>query len=82
MKAHWRFFDALKGRRVTLKTLAAQAGVSRPHLSLVIKGTPGRGGQVRRKVAPLLTEAERQLLGWNEMGEVNPKSEGRNPKES
>ena len=70
MKPHWRFFDALKARGVTLKSLAVQAGVSRPHLSLVIAGTPGRGGQVRRKVAPLLTEDERQLLGWDEHGEV------------
>ncbi len=70
MKPHWRFFDALKARGVTLKSLAAQAGVSRPHLSLVIAGIPGRGGQVRRKVAPLLTEAERQLLGWSETGEI------------
>lgn len=70
MKPHWRFFDALKGRGVTLKALAAEAGVSRPHLSLVIAGTPGRGGQVRRKVAPLLTEGERQLLGWSEDGEL------------
>jgi hypothetical protein len=70
MKPHWRFFDALKARGVTLKALATQAGVSRPHLSLVIAGTPGRGGQVRRKVAPLLTEGERQLLGWSENGEL------------
>lgn len=68
LKPHWTFFSALRERGMTLTQLAAEARVNRAHLSEVIANRPGRGAQVRRKVAPLLTEQE--LLGWDAEGKV------------
>ncbi len=66
IKKNWPFLNALKGRGLNLTRLAGLAGVSRAHLSAVIANQPGRGAQVRRKVAVLLTDTERALLGWTE----------------
>lgn len=70
MKPHWTFFSALRERGMTLTQLAEQARVNRAHLSEVIANRPGRGAQVRRKVAPLLTKRELQLLGWDNEGRL------------
>lgn len=65
-----RLHSLLRGRGMTLTRLAAEAGVSRPHLSRSLEGRPGRGAQVRRKVARLLTAAERACLGMDGEGKV------------
>ena len=44
--------------------LAAAAGLGRSHVSQVLHGHPGRGGQSRRKLAKVMTEAEREVMGW------------------
>jgi transcriptional regulator with XRE-family HTH domain len=59
----------LRERGMTLTRLAELSGVSRPHLSLVLRNEPGRGAQVRRKVARFLRGDELQALGWTAGGE-------------
>lgn len=59
----------LRGRNLNLTRLAAQAGVSRCHLSEVLTGKPAptwgvRGGRSRKKIIPHLTDKEREVLGW------------------
>jgi transcriptional regulator with XRE-family HTH domain len=65
----------LKERGVRLNGLAAAAQVSRPHLSAVLQNKPGRGAQVRRKVAKLLMEEELKILGWDKDGNKIAKGE-------
>lgn len=60
----------LKHRGLRVKDLAEQARVSRCHLSEVLQNKPGRGGQTRRRVAPLLLPEELALLGWDENGRM------------
>jgi transcriptional regulator with XRE-family HTH domain len=60
----------LRERGLTVGALAERAGVSRPHLSLVLRNVPGRGGQVRRKVARHLVERELTALGWDVEGNL------------
>ena len=54
----------LRGRRMNFTRLAAAAGLGRSHVSQVLHGHPGRGGQSRRKLAKVMTEAEREVMGW------------------
>lgn len=61
---NWQFYRALKSRGLTAQKLAKQVGCGRSHLSQVLNNKPGRGGQTRRKLRPLLTPEEIQLLGW------------------
>ena len=58
----------LRARGESVGKIAAAAGVSRAHLSLVLANRPGRGAQVRRKVAKLLSPAELSVLGWAAYG--------------
>jgi hypothetical protein len=51
-----------------VQDLAAAAKVSRCHLSEVLQNKEKRGGQVRRKVAPLLLAEELEMLGWDNDG--------------
>ena len=54
----------LSARRMNFTKLAAAAGLGRSHVSQVLHGHPGRGGQSRRKLAKVLTAAEREVMGW------------------
>ena len=56
----------LRRRGQTVTSIARAAGVSRAHLSLIFANRPGRGHQVRPKVALYLTDDEKKLLGWTE----------------
>lgn len=56
-----RFYSMLAARGLDTATLAEQVGVSRPALCRVFNGSRRRG-PIWRRVAPLLTEAERALL--------------------
>ena len=58
----------LSARRMNFTKLAAAAGLGRSHVSQVLHGHPGRGGQSRRKLAKVLTEAEREVMGWGQAG--------------
>jgi len=66
----------LHRRKMTINRLAKLAGVGRSHLSQVLNGVKGRGGQTRRKVAPLLTAEELTKLGWDHDGNVSTASAG------
>ncbi|MBI2950362.1 MAG: hypothetical protein HYY23_22265 [Verrucomicrobia bacterium] len=67
------FFRLLAQSSWTVKKLAEQAGVSYRHLYEVLANKPGRGGQVRRKVAALLRPEELAALGWDANGNLQPK---------
>ena len=69
----------LHERGLTHKKIAAAIGSSRAHVCLVLRNTPGRGHQTRRKIAPLLTERERALLGWTASGQTMFPVESSNP---
>ena len=64
----------LRLRRVTQADLAKAIGSSRAHVCQVLNGVPGRGGKTRKKLAPLLTEAECNLLGWDSKGNLLEKA--------
>jgi hypothetical protein len=67
-----RFYALLHGRGLTVAGLAAQIHSSRAHVTEVLNNKPGRGGYTRAKLAPLLTPAERDTLGWDECGKLSP----------
>jgi hypothetical protein len=73
------FYARLHARGLTAAALAAAIGSSRAHVTLVLGNTPGRGGLTRRKLAPLLTEAERELLGWSVAGALVERSTRKTP---
>ena len=54
----------LRRRRMNFTKLAAAAGLGRSHVSQVLHGHPGRGGQSRRKLARVMTATERVVMGW------------------
>jgi transcriptional regulator with XRE-family HTH domain len=57
---------------MSLKKLADALGLkSHGHLSEVLAGKRNHGGQTRKKVAPLLTPAELELLGWDAEGNLS-----------
>ncbi len=56
----------LRGRRMNFTKLAVAAGLGRSHVSQVLNGRPGRGGQSRRKLAKVMTEAENEAMGWGQ----------------
>lgn len=58
----------LAGRRMNFTRLAAAAGLGRSHVSQVLNGHPGRGGQSRRKLAKVMTEVEKEVMGWGQAG--------------
>lgn len=58
----------LRGRFGGLKIMAAELGISRPHLSEALLNRPGRGGKVRKKVAAVMTAEELAAAGWNADG--------------
>lgn len=62
--------QSLRKNGLTVTALAARANVSRRHLGMVLANKPGRGKQVRRKVAPLLPDETLEILGWDRQGEV------------
>lgn len=51
------------GKRMSVKKLAARAGIGRSHLTQVLHGQR-RGPQTRLKVLPYMTTAEGLALGW------------------
>lgn len=63
----------LAERGWTQAKLAAAIGSSRAHVSLVLNNTPGRGYRTRKKLAPLLTARELDLLGWDAIGQLRGK---------
>lgn len=63
---------SLHERGLSAEKIAAAIFSSRAHVCLVLRNTPGRGHQTRRKIAPLLTERERALLGWTAQGALFP----------
>ena len=63
----------LHRRRLTVRELAMLAGVGRCSLEQTLANVPGRGYQVRKKVAPLLQPAELSILGWTEDGGLEQK---------
>lgn len=67
---NWNFYRKLHTRGVTLKVLAAELQTSQGHLSDTINGK--RGNRTRKHLVKLLTEEEREILGWNERGELVP----------
>lgn len=71
MSKVYEFNRSLKGRGLSLAKLAAAiGGTSHAHLSKVCNNLPGRGKWTRRRLAPLLTPAERALLGWDAKGNL------------
>jgi transcriptional regulator with XRE-family HTH domain len=69
---NWPLSDSLRARGVRQEDLAVCIGSSRSHVCQVLNGVPGRGHQTRKKLAPLLTPDERELLGWTPDGELVP----------
>jgi hypothetical protein len=59
---------------MTQEALARAIGSDRSHVCRVLSNVPGRGGQTRKKLAPLLTEEERLLLGWDAVGNLLKKT--------
>lgn len=60
----------LHARGENTTTLAAKICSSRTHVGQVLNNDPGRGGQTRRKLAPLLTPEELALAGWDQAGNL------------
>ena len=60
----------LRARGMDLKTLAWCIHSHRSHVAEVLYNKPGHGGQTRRKLAPLLLDAELALIGWDRTGKV------------
>lgn len=60
----------LHERGWTVEKLAAQVRTSRTHLQRVLANVPGRGKRTRWRIAPWLTLAELDLLGWPEPGKI------------
>lgn len=58
----------LAERGWTQARLAAHIGSGRAHVSQVLNNVPGRGHRTRKKLAPLLTQRELDLLGWTATG--------------
>jgi hypothetical protein len=66
---HYEFHRSLRARGMSLEKLAAAIGLkSHAHVSRVITGRHGKW--TRRRLAPLLTERERALLGWDSEGKA------------
>ncbi len=63
-RIHPKVISLLHERGMTVEKLAAAILSGRAHVTQVMANKPGRGGQTRRKLNPLLTTAERELLGW------------------
>ena len=63
---------SLRERGVRQEDLAERIGSSRAHVCQVLNGVPGRGHRTRKKLAPLLTERERTILGWTTEGKLFP----------
>jgi hypothetical protein len=61
---NWPFFKSIHGRGETVETLAVKIHSSRSHVNQVLANKPGRGGQTRKKLIPLLTDEEIAALGW------------------
>ena len=64
---------SLHRRGETIGTLARKIQSGRPHVTQVLNNTPGRGHHTRKKLAPLLTHGELQLLGWDPSGRIVPR---------
>ena len=68
---NYEFMRALHSRSMSLQKLAEAIGLtSHTHVSKVISGRPGRGKWTRRRLAPLLTPRELELLGWDANGNL------------
>jgi len=73
------FYRSLHERGETAETLAEEIASGRTHVTEVLNGTVD-SPRTRRRLAPLLTEEERTLLGWAAAGRNVPhgtKSAGR-----
>jgi hypothetical protein len=65
-----KLIASLHERGETVQSLAQKAGTGRCHATQVLANKPGRGHLTRRKLAPLLTFSELELLGWNLNGTI------------
>lgn len=63
---------SFRERGVRQEDFAEAISSSRAHVCQVLNGVAGRGGRTRKKLAPLLTERERALLGWTADGQLFP----------
>lgn len=68
---NWEFYKKLHERGMTTEKLAVELQTRHSHISQVINGK--RGAHSRKHLAPLLTAEEREILGWNERGELVPR---------
>lgn len=67
---NWPFYRLLHGRVETTTSMARAIGSGRAHVSEVLANRPGHGHRTRPRLAALLTEQERELLGWDASGRV------------
>lgn len=64
------FYELLHRRHLTVEQLAEAIGSERSHLVRVLRRYPSRGGNTRRRLAPLLTADELAALGWDADGRI------------
>jgi transcriptional regulator with XRE-family HTH domain len=69
-RIHPKLVSLLHERGLTVAQLAAAIGSGRAHVTQVLAGVPGRGGQTRRKLARVLSARELGILGWDDAGET------------
>jgi hypothetical protein len=72
---NWDLLRSLHDRGETTTTLATKIGSCQSHVSQTLANDPGRGARTRKKLAPLLTEQELELAGWNADGTLKAKAE-------
>lgn len=65
------FYRRIHARGVTAETLALRIASGRTHVTEVLNGTKD-SARTRRRLAPLLRPAERELLRWTRDGELMP----------
>ena len=75
-RIHPKVVSLLHERGVTVEQLAAAIGSGRAHVTQVLAGVPGRGGQTRRKLVCVLKPRELLILGWDAAGHVLERSLG------
>jgi hypothetical protein len=78
-RIHPKVISLLHERGLTVEQLAAQAQSGRCHVTQVLANKPGRGFLTRKRLAPLLTERERALLGWSAVGDLAKSATGNVP---
>lgn len=65
-----RVLRLMRQRGTTLVALAKLSGVGRAQSSAIFRNKPGRGAQVRKKVARFLRADELALAGWDRQGNL------------